>query len=125
MRLARRRLQRPNSRASSLPAARGNTRPKSGDVAWRAQCGFSACGRTTFFAAINAQCVDTASAGRGFDDIFDAWRAARIGDGSEVKVSRRKREFVPAFRNVAFSDVRLISTIARQAEPVALLLDRP
>ena len=35
---------------------------------------------------------------REIDDIFDAWRAATIGDGSEVKISWRKREFVPAFR---------------------------
>lgn len=35
---------------------------------------------------------------REIDDVFDAWRSAGIGDGSEVKVSWRKREFVSAFR---------------------------
>lgn len=32
------------------------------------------------------------------DDIFDAWRDAKIGDGSEVKIIWRGRECVPAFR---------------------------
>jgi hypothetical protein len=35
---------------------------------------------------------------REINDIFDAWCAAAIGDGSEVKVSWRKRQLVPAFR---------------------------
>jgi len=56
---------------------------------------------------------------REIDDVFDAWRSARIGDGSEVKVSWRKREFVQAFREQPGAMTHGCSVIEDDGVPIA------
>ena len=53
------------------------------------------------------------------DDIFDAWCAARIGDGSKVKVSWRKREFVLAFREQPGAMTHGCSVVEDNGVPIA------
>ena len=56
---------------------------------------------------------------REIDDIFDAWRVAKIGDGSDVKVSWRKREFVPAFREQRGAMTHGCSVVEDDGVPIA------
>jgi hypothetical protein len=56
---------------------------------------------------------------REIDAIFDAWSAASIGDGSEVKVSWRKREFVPAFREQPGAMTHGCSVVENDGVPIA------
>jgi hypothetical protein len=51
--------------------------------------------------------------------VFDAWRSARIGEGSEVKVSWRKREFVPGFREQSGAMTHGCSVVEDDGVPIA------
>ena len=53
------------------------------------------------------------------DDIFDAWREAKIGDGSEVKVIWRGRECVPAFREQPGAITSGCSVVEDDGVPIA------
>jgi len=53
------------------------------------------------------------------DDIFDAWRDAKIGDGSEVKVIWRGRECVPAFREQPGAITSGCSVVEDDGVPIA------
>jgi len=56
---------------------------------------------------------------REIDDIFDAWRKAKIGDGSEVKVSWRKSESVPGFREQPGAIASGCSVVEDDGVPIA------
>ena len=58
---------------------------------------------------------------REIDAIFDAWRTARIGDGSEVKVSWRRREFVPAFHQEPRAMTDGCSVVEDDGIPIAYI----
>ena len=53
------------------------------------------------------------------DEIFDAWRSARFDEGSHVKVSWRRREFVPGFRELSGALTVGCSVVEDNGIPIA------
>jgi len=62
---------------------------------------------------------------REIDDIFDAWRGARIGEGSEVKTIWRKRDLVPGYREQPGALTVGCSVVEDDGVPIAYVYKIP
>ena len=56
---------------------------------------------------------------REIDDIFDAWSKAKIGDGSSVKISWRRRDSIAAFRELPGTNRSGCSVVEDDGVPIA------